>query len=86
MSLSCFNGNLIAFSHGHCQKADRELQTELDTIINGGRTLSEKSVGAGHRAVSLHRGCVLVLYTCFTFEMVYSMCKIPVVVYPVFGF
>ena len=35
-------------------KAGRELQTELDRITNGGRTLSEKSAGAGHRAVSLH--------------------------------
>ena len=44
-------------------KAGRELQSELDRIINGGmrmRTLSEKSAGAGHRAVSLNRHCVLV--------------------------
>ena len=26
------------------------------------RTLSEKSAGAGHRAVSLHRDCVLVYF------------------------
>ena len=50
---------MTIFSHGHRRKAGRELQTELDTMINGGRTLSEKSTGAGHRAVSLHRGCVL---------------------------
>ena len=37
-------------------------------MINGGRrTLSEKSAGAGHRAVSLHRGCVLV-YTYFIMQ------------------
>ena len=30
------------------------------------RTLSEKSAGAGHRAVSLHRDCVLV---CGTFHI-----------------
>ena len=42
-------------------KAGREFQTELDRIINGGRiTLSKKSAGACHRAVSLHRDCVLV--------------------------
>ena len=28
--------------------------------MNNEWTLSEKSAGAGHRAVSLHRGCVLV--------------------------
>ena len=41
-------------------KAGRELQTVSDTIKNNEWTLSEKSAGAGHRAVSLHRGCVLV--------------------------
>ena len=30
------------------------------------RTLSEKSARAGHWAVSLHRGCVLVLVPCTT--------------------
>ena len=43
-------------------KAGRELQTELDRrrMMDEGETLSEKSAGAGHRAVSLHRDCVLV--------------------------
>ena len=48
------------FSHGHRRKAGRELQTALDTRITNGGTLSEKSAEAGHRAVSLHRDCVLV--------------------------
>ena len=52
---------MCSFSHGHRRKAGRELQTELDRIRNNGGTLSEKSAGAGHRAVSLHRDCVLVL-------------------------
>ena len=41
-------------------KAGRELQTELNTrrIMEGWWTLS--GAGAGHRAVSLHRDCVLV--------------------------
>ena len=46
------------FSHGHRRKAGRELTTALDRMNE--RTLSEKSAGAGHRAVSLHRDCVLV--------------------------
>ena len=37
------------------------------TLAESGRddagTLSEKSAGAGHRAVSLHRDCVLVFLT-----------------------
>ena len=41
-------------------KAGRELQTELDRIMDDAGTLIEKSAGAGHRAVSLPRGCVLV--------------------------
>ena len=39
--------------------AGRELQTVSDTRRRM-RTLSEKSARAGHRAVSLHRGCLLV--------------------------
>ena len=43
-------------------KAGRELQTELDRMMRDDvGTHSEKSAGAGHRAVSLHRDCVLVL-------------------------
>ena len=45
-------------------KAGRELQTELDRMMEDeAGTLSKKSAGAGHRAVSLHRDCVLVLKT-----------------------
>ena len=44
----------------------RELQPMSNTrrrrrMMEGGRTLSKKSARAGHQAVSLHRGCVLVL-------------------------
>ena len=56
--LACNSGAQPTFF----SKASRELQTELDKIMNNGgmMTLSEKSAGAGHQAVSLHRDCVLV--------------------------
>ena len=41
-------------------KAGGELQAALDRMMNDRWTLSKKSAGAGHRAVSLHRDCVLV--------------------------
>ena len=49
------------FSHGH-----RRRQAVSFTLTESGRddggTLSEKSAGAGHRAVSLHRDCVFVSF------------------------
>ena len=54
------------FSHGHRRKAGREIQTELNTIMNGGRRRTLSGAGAGHRAVSLHRGCVLVFFLIFS--------------------
>ena len=49
----------ILFFSRPSPKAGRELQTVSDTrMMNDGGTLS--GAGAGHRAVSLHRGCVLV--------------------------
>ena len=44
-------------------KASRELQTALDRIMDKAGTLSEISAGAGHRAMSLRRDCVLVILT-----------------------
>ena len=52
------------FSHGHrWRRAVSFRLTEWMMMREGWGTLSKKSSGAGHRAVSLHRDCVLV----FTF-------------------
>ena len=53
----------IPFFSRPSPKAGRELH--IDRMDEGGReagTLSEKSARASHRAVSLHRGRVLVVY------------------------
>ena len=48
-----FQTEFLSFSHGHCRRQNQWWRREAGT-------LSKKSAGAGHRAVSLHRGCVLV--------------------------
>ena len=54
------NVHISVFFSQPSPKAGRELQTVLDRITDEAGILSEKSAGAGHRAVSLHRHCVLV--------------------------
>ena len=51
---------MASFSHGHRRRRAVSFRLRL-TGREGGGTLCEKSAGAGHRAVSLHRDCVLVL-------------------------
>ena len=48
-------------------KAGRELQTEHNTRIMEGEMMDPQQAGAGHRAVNLHRGCVLVSSTFLLF-------------------
>ena len=53
------------FSHGHRRKAGRELQTELDTMINGGKMMMKRKIS---RSRSPGREYTQRLCTCYRFS------------------
>ena len=63
LKLSIKMKQMKAFSHGHRRRRAVSFRLSLTQLMREGqRTLIEKSAGAGHRAVSLHRDCVLVFF------------------------